>query len=58
MQTIALITEKSGKILWGRVTFDDNLMVADASTIEQLETKLRELIKDFHHLDDVVFEIN
>lgn len=54
--TIQLVLEKGGGKLWGRVTYDDNLIVDSAATLQALEKKFRKLLKDFHQLEDVKFE--
>jgi hypothetical protein len=54
--TIQLVLEKGGGKLWGRVTYDDNLVVDSATTLQALEKKFRKLLKDFHQLEDVKFE--
>ena len=51
MEKILLIIEKGAdKELWGRVSFDDNLIVDSAPSIETLEKKLKKLLHDFHDL--------
>lgn len=47
----------NGKI-WGRVMVDDNLVMTAADTIEDLETKLRQILEEFHDLKEVEFERN
>lgn len=54
--TVQLILEKDGGKLWGRVLYDENLIVDSAITVQALEKKLRKVLKDFHHADDVKFE--
>jgi DNA-binding transcriptional regulator YdaS (Cro superfamily) len=51
MEKILLIIEKgTDKDLWGRVSFDDNLIVDSAPSIELLEKKMRKLLRDLHGL--------
>jgi hypothetical protein len=52
METIALIIEsaKDGQ-LWGRVQFEDNLLTEGASSLPELESKMKALLKDWHALD-------
>lgn len=55
--TIQLVLEKgAGKLLWGRVLHDENLLVDSASTLQVLEKKMRKFLKDFHHISDVTFD--
>lgn len=54
--TIQLVLEKESGKLWGRVSYDDNLIVDSATTLQALEKKIRKLLKDFHQLEDVTFE--
>jgi len=60
MQTITLIIEsaKDGE-LWGRVHYDDNLIVESASSIPELESKMKTLLKDWYSLDpkEISFEL-
>jgi len=52
MTQIALVIESvEEKLFWGRVEYDDDLIVDSAATIELLEKKFRKLLKDFHDLD-------
>lgn len=52
METIALIIEstRDGKY-WGRVQYDDNLIIEDASSVLELQRKMKGLLKDWHSLD-------
>jgi len=44
-----LILEKTDQNhLWGRVHYEDNLLVAAANTLPALETTMRQLLADFH----------
>ena len=54
--TMQLILEKDGDKLWGRISYDDNLIVDSATTLQTLEKKLRKLLKDFHKVEDLKFE--
>src|SRR5215210_9258 len=60
METIALIIEsaKDGE-LWGRVQYDDNLITESASSVPELERKMKALLKDWHALDtkQISFEL-
>jgi hypothetical protein len=50
---ILLIIEKentSGE-LWGRVQYDDNLIVESAKTVEDLQNKMKVLLQDFHDVE-------
>ena len=59
MQPITLTVEKSQGELWGRVNYEDNLIVDAASKLDGLERKMKKQLKDFHDVDskDVVFKI-
>jgi hypothetical protein len=48
--------DKSG--LWGRVIYNDNLIVDTAATIQELEQKLKGLLHDFEGLSKVQIEFN
>jgi hypothetical protein len=51
MKKIALIIESvSENEVWGRVQYEDNLIVEEASSIPSLEKKMKKLLKDFHGL--------
>lgn len=51
MEKILLIIEKGAdKDLWGRVTFDDNLIVDSAPSLETLQKKIKKTLQDFHDL--------
>lgn len=54
--TIQLILEKDAGKLWGRVNYDENLIVDSSSSLPALEKKLRKILKDFHQLEEVKFE--
>jgi hypothetical protein len=60
METIALIIEsaKDGE-LWGRVQYDDNLITESASSVPELERKMKALLKDWHALNtkQISFEL-
>ena len=58
---ISLIVEnaKAGEV-WGRVNYEDDLLVESAENVEQLQIKMKELLLDFHDLkpDSINFEIS
>ena len=58
MKPITLIVEKSQGELWGRVKYDDDLIVDSAKNMISLERKMKKLLKVLHELDPkaVVFE--
>jgi len=56
LKKIPLILEKDGGKIWGRVTIGDNLIIDNASNISLLEKKLKKVLKNFEHIDDVEFE--
>ncbi len=50
-QKIALIIESSSEgDVWGRVHYDDNLIVESAADTEKLSRKMKKLLLDFHSL--------
>jgi len=59
MKPIVLIIEKSQGELWGRVNYEDNLVIESAKNVEGLERKMKKLLKDFNDVDpkEVVFEL-
>jgi hypothetical protein len=59
-QKIALVIESSSDgDVWGRVSYDDNLIVDSAADITRLAKKMKKLLHDFHSLkvDEIDFEI-
>ncbi|MGG9963871.1 hypothetical protein [Ferruginibacter sp. SUN106] len=54
--TLQLILEKDGGKLWGRVSYNENLIVDSSITLQHLEKKLRKALKDFHKIEEVKFE--
>lgn len=52
MKKLSLIIEKSkdGK-LWGRVEFDDNLLLDSANSVDSLERKMKKLLLKFHQIN-------
>ena len=61
MEKVNLVIEnaKDG-IVWGRVNYDDNLLVESANNLEQLQLQMKDLLFDFHEVekDNVCFEIS
>ncbi|HTQ65758.1 MAG TPA: hypothetical protein VMI12_13235 [Puia sp.] len=59
MKKLSLVIEKSkdGK-LWGRVEFNDDLMVDSAGSLDALEKKMKKLLQNFHKVEpsEVKFE--
>lgn len=53
---IKLILEGEDGSLWGRVAYDDNLIVDNAQSVNALEEKMRKLLFDFHQLDPTSYE--
>lgn len=49
-ELIRLIVEGNNGTLWGRVAYDDNLIVEEASTLEELEFKMKSLLADIYNL--------
>lgn len=57
---IPLIIEWSDhNLIYGRVNYDDNLMVDSATSIDVLKKKFEKLLKSFHHIktNDLEFDI-
>lgn len=62
MERIQLVIEAAAEQdnqsgFWGRLTYDDNLIVDHADTVEVLQQNMRLLLLDFHDLTDVEFEL-
>ena len=61
MENIKLIIEsaKDGMV-WGRITYDDNLLAESAGNTEELQIKMKTLLADFHDLEPnaINFEIS
>lgn len=55
---IELIVEKSEDSLWGRVNYNDNLIVEHADTLNDLESSLKALLHDFEdvNIEDIEFD--
>lgn len=59
MEKLLLIVEKSEDGYFGRVNYEDNLIVVDGDDIPTLETQAKEQLHTHHHLDtsSVIFEL-
>lgn len=60
MKKITLIIESAKENeFWGRVLYDDNLIVEEASSIPELEDKMKVLLKEFHelHPEEIIFDL-
>ena len=59
MQNIELIIEKGESGIWGRVNYNDNLIIEEADNLNDLELNLKGLLNDFEGVDpeSVVFDI-
>lgn len=58
MEHIQLIVEKGDDgQLWGRVNYEDDLLVDAAATLPELQEKMAKLLTDFHEVPDVIFEV-
>ncbi|MBA4851341.1 hypothetical protein [Emticicia sp. BO119] len=44
-------------LLWGRVLHEDDLIVDSAPTVEELQAKIKQLLFDFHGVEEVQFEL-
>ncbi len=51
MEKILLIIEKSGNELFGRVNYEDNLLIDSARTLSSLERKFKKLLHEFHDVE-------
>ena len=51
MEKILLIVEKSKGELYGRVQYEDNLIVDSAKSLDSLEKKFKKLLHEFHDVD-------
>jgi hypothetical protein len=59
MNKILLIIEKgTDNNVWGRVDFDDNLIVEEASSLPLLQRKIKNLLRDFHDLDPATVDFD
>ena len=61
MKKVILIIEKerNSNELWGRIQYEGNLIVESAPTTDELQTKLKNILQEFHQIspEDVEFEI-
>jgi len=62
MERIQLIIEAGAEQgnqsgFWGRLTYEDNLIVDQADTVEALQQNMRQLLLDFHDVDNVEFDL-
>lgn len=52
MSKIELIIERAeDNTLWGRIDYEDNLIIESAETEVELESNMKELLKAYHELD-------
>lgn len=59
MKQIALVIEgASDGEVWGRVHFEDNLIVESAPTIDSLQKRMKKLLKEFHELETKELEFD
>ena len=58
METIELIIEKGEGGIWGRVNYNDNLIIEEAKTVDDLEVNMKQLLHDFEGVDveNIAFE--
>ncbi len=56
---IKLVIEGGDGTVWGRVNYEDDLLVDEAETVENLHAQMQQLLLDFHDLapDSYEFEI-
>ncbi|GAA4418334.1 hypothetical protein GCM10023187_51680 [Nibrella viscosa] len=50
-------TQDQSAGFWGRVTYEDNLIVDHAENLKALQANMRQLLLDFHDLGEVEFEL-
>ncbi|WP_375585973.1 hypothetical protein [Cyclobacterium xiamenense] len=48
---IDLVIERQENKLWGRVTYNGNLITDTAPTVAELETKIKKLLEDFEDVN-------
>ena len=53
---LQLVLERDNGMLWGRVTYNKDLIVDSAATLLALEKKLRRVFQNFHRLDNIEFD--
>lgn len=52
MKKLSLVVEQSkDSKLWGRVEFNDDLIVDSASSVDVLERKMKKHLQKFHHIE-------
>jgi len=52
-QNIELIIEKGKEGIWGRVSYNNNVITEEADNLDNLELKLKTLLHDFEEVDPV-----
>ncbi|SDG81392.1 hypothetical protein SAMN04487996_123106 [Dyadobacter soli] len=57
-QTITLVIETGYSSVWGRVQYDDNLIVDEAATVEGLQSNMAGLLLEFHDLKPGLYEFS
>ncbi len=55
---IELVIERKENELWGRVTYNDNLITDTAPSVDELEAKIKKLLEDFEEVDPNTVEFN
>lgn len=53
---VKLVVEGDDGALWGRINYEDNLLVDEAETVEELQAQMQQLLLDFHNLDPNSYE--
>ena len=56
IKIIKMIVEGGDDSLWGRIEFEDNLIAEEAATVEELQSKMKLLLLDFHGLEPDSYE--
>lgn len=58
MERLQLIVEKGGDgQFWGRVNYEDNLLIDAAATLDELRGSMAKLLTEFHDVPEVVFDL-
>jgi len=58
MKKLPLIIERTDDRYVGRLEYEDNLIVADENSLEELETKVKEILVSFHSIkaSEIIFK--
>ena len=53
---LLVVLERESGTLWSRVSYNKELIVDSAATLQALKKKLKKVLHDFHELDNVEFD--